>query len=179
MEVRHPSPPHIPEPLIRRAAGSVVGRYGLTTSDRLDIEQHLRAHLLQGWDGYDPTRSKPSTFADRLVSRALLTFIRDRTRRKRDPRRVVAYVGSGHYEPTTTRRDTELWVLRLDVRLAMDKLNDVDRRFAQHLMHFGTEEAARRVGLTERKARTARARIAESFRRSGLHQYVTSNGEDN
>ncbi len=179
MEVRHPSPPHIPEPLIRRAAGSVVGRYGLTTSDRLDIEQHLRAHLLQGWDGYDPTRSQPNTFADRLVSRALSTLIRNRTRRKRDPRRVVAHIGPGHYEPATSRRDVDLWVLHLDVRMAMEQLDGIDRRFAEHLMYYGTEEAARRVGLTERRARTARARIAESFRRSGIHRYVTGDWEVN
>lgn len=171
-------PVHLPEPLIRQVANNLVGRFSLTESDREDIEQFLRKRVVKAWPAYDPKRSQPNTFADRVIDAATASFIRDRTRMKRDPSRVQPLDGCG-YEPTTDRHDAHRLDLEMDVRIGLDGLDANDRAYALLLMDYGPVEAQRRSGLTKRKAESARKRIRQALIDGGLDRYVTNNWERN
>ena len=172
------TPVHLPEPLIRQVANDLVGRYGLTDTDREDIEQFLRKRVLKAWPSYDPTRSQPNTFADRVIDAAVSSYIRDRTRQKRDPSRVQPLEGCG-YEPATDRHDAHRLDLQMDVRIGLDGLDANDRAYALLLMDYGPVEAQRRAGLTKRKAESARKRIKQALIDGGLERYVTNNWDRN
>jgi hypothetical protein len=150
--------PYFPEPLIRQAANSIIGRYRLTRSDLPDIEQYIRLRIVQGWVRYDPKIAQANTFADRLVWAALATFIRDHTRGKRDHAHEV---------------------LRLDTKLALEQLEPDDLRYAEAIKDYGPYQAAKRVGLTRRKAESALRRIRSVFEAAGMRCYVQSDAERN
>jgi hypothetical protein len=171
--------PYFPEPLIRQAANSIIGRYRLTRSDLPDIEQYIRLRIVQGWVRYDPKIAQANTFADRLVWAALATFIRDHTRGKRDPRRVDGSLDSCSNEPSTTRHDHAHEVLRLDTKLALEQLEPDDLRYAEAIKDYGPYQAAKRVGLTRRKAESALRRIRSVFEAAGMRCYVQSDAERN
>ena len=175
----NPDEPYFPEPLIRQQAKRVVDAYHLSVTDLPDIEQYIRMRITQGWRGYDRQISQPNTFADRLVDAAASTYVRDRNRKKRDPKRESGRVEDLPNEPGTDRHDEERWVLSMDVKLVIEKLDPLDRRFAQAMMGQPPLAAAREVGITRRKAETALKRIRDIFAEAGLENYLGRDAEGN
>lgn len=172
--------PYFPEPLIRAASNSIVKRYGLSPSDRPDIEQYIRLRITQGWQSYDPAISKPNTFADRIVDRAAATFLRDRFREKRDPRREAGTVNAYEEQFGTDRHYEDRLTLEMDMRLALEPLSAGDRRYAQAIIDFGLPYAAKKIGLTKCEAKKALARITEALRNAGMGNYFADgDGGDN
>jgi RNA polymerase sigma factor (sigma-70 family) len=55
-----------------------VGQAGITESDVEDIEQDLRGALLAALPGFDPGKSKLSTFATRVIERRSVDILRHR-----------------------------------------------------------------------------------------------------
>lgn len=163
--------PYFPEPLIRQQAKRVIEAYRLPASDQPDIEQYIRMRITQGWQGYNQKVSQPNTFADRLVDAAASTFARDRTRKKRDPKRESGRVEDLTDEPGTNRHDEERWVLSMDVKLVIEKLDPLDRQFARAMMDQPPLAAAREVGITRRKAESALKRIRKIFVEAGMEDY--------
>lgn len=179
MIAAHADEPYFPEPLIRQAATRVIRAYRLSMSDLPDIEQHIRMRITQGWRRYSPQLSQPNTYADRLVKAATATYVRDRTRQKRDPRREAGSFADLSFEPATTEDDHERWVVAMDFNLVIEKLDPADRDFARAMMHAPPLAAARTVGLTRRKAESAIKRIRAVFVAEGLEDYFGGNGEAN
>ena len=163
--------PYFPEPLIRAASNSIVKRYGLSLSDRPDIEQYIRLRITQGWQSYDPAKSKPNTFADRIVDRAAATFLRDKYRDKRDPRREVGTVDNYEDQFATDRHYDDRLVIEMDVRLALEPLSAEDKRYAQAIIDYGLPYAAKKIGLNKCDANKALARITEALRKAGMDNY--------
>ena len=168
-----PDGPYYPEPLIRAASNSIVRRYGLSPSDRPDIEQYIRFRITQGWQSYDPKKSKPNTFADRIVSRAAATFLRDRSRAKRDPRREAGTIDNYQDQFATDRHYEDRLELEMDTRLALEPLSADDLRYAKAIMDYGLPYAAKKIGLTKRAAEKAVTRITEALRNAGMDNYFT------
>jgi DNA-directed RNA polymerase specialized sigma24 family protein len=52
--------------LIRHKARKLIGSYGFTSSDEEDLRQELTFHVIRNMKSYDPSRSSPRTFADRI-----------------------------------------------------------------------------------------------------------------
>ena len=172
--------PYYPEPLIRAASNSIVKRYGLSPSDRPDIEQYIRFRITQGWQSYDPTKSQPNTFADRIVSRAAATFLRDRYRDKRDPRREAGTVDDYQDQLGTDRHYDDRVILEMDMRLALESLTDEDRRYAKTIMDYGLPYAAKKIHLSKCDAKKCFARITEALRNAGMENYFADgDGGDN
>ena len=54
--------------LIRSKARQVVGKAGLTHSDRADVEQDLWLDLLERWPKFRSDRARTSTFINRVLN---------------------------------------------------------------------------------------------------------------
>src|SRR5208283_5417889 len=73
--------------VVRFKAGQLVGKAGLTKSDREDLEQELTLDLMRRAQKYDPKRAGRKTFAARIVERRAATILRGRLSPTRDVRR--------------------------------------------------------------------------------------------
>src|SRR5262249_1034887 len=72
--------------LIRRKARELVGRAGLTSQDREDLEQELLLRLLERLPAFDAERSAWTTFAALVIRRCAANLLRYRQAEKRDCR---------------------------------------------------------------------------------------------
>ena len=64
-------------------AGRLIGRAGFKPSDREDLEQDLKLHLVRRFDKFDPHVGHWNAFVVTVVSRYVLTLIVQRRRSKR------------------------------------------------------------------------------------------------
>lgn len=64
--------------LIRKKARQIVRRTGFSRSDLADIEQDLRAYLLEQLPRFDPSRGTLASFVVRLVETRIRLILRDR-----------------------------------------------------------------------------------------------------
>ena len=75
------------ETMIRKKARQLVHSPGFSLSDREDIEQDLRLHLLLKLPHFDPAKASRATFANRIIESKAKDLIRYRTADMRDPAR--------------------------------------------------------------------------------------------
>ena len=66
-----------------------MGRCGITTDDREDLEQEMTLDLLLRLEKYNPTKGKLSTFINLIVNRRAATILRSRSQMKRHYRTVA------------------------------------------------------------------------------------------
>ena len=69
--------------LIRSKARQVVGKAGLTHSDRADVEQDLWLDLLERWPKFRSDRACINTFINRVLNHKVALILRDRRTAKR------------------------------------------------------------------------------------------------
>ena len=72
--------------IIKFKAKQLVGRVGLTESDREDLEQEMILDLLQRLPKYNPDRAQRNTFIARVVEHKIATIIEARKAGLRDYR---------------------------------------------------------------------------------------------
>lgn len=70
--------------LIKNRAYHLCTRYGYTPCDRDDLEQDMALHLLAALPRYDPKKSNPQTYADRVIDKWTAATIRGRRAECRD-----------------------------------------------------------------------------------------------
>jgi len=171
--------PYIPEPLIRKTASDLIGWYRLTESDREEIEQFLRMRIVQAWPKFNPKRSQPQTYADRIIKSSVPSFIRDRTRMKRNPVRVQGTIEHCKYEPTTDRHHQDQIDLALDMSLHLSLFAPSDRQLAFLILDYGLEGAIRRTGMRPDQARAALRRMRQVWEECGMDAYFVEESENN
>src|SRR5690606_24311578 len=133
-----------------------------------DIEQDLRVHLLEKAELLVARTASQKTVIDVALRNAIHNFVAARTAKKRDDRRNVDLdtapeSARSKDDPGLVAADTSM-----DVRAAMESLDDELRPIALHLMRFTPTETQREFGLTRGKLRQHMKRIAEHFARCGL-----------
>ena len=69
--------------LIRSKARQVVGKAGLTHSDRADVEQDLWLDLLERWPKFRSDRASTNTFINRVLNHKVAMILRERRTAKR------------------------------------------------------------------------------------------------
>lgn len=166
--------------LIKHKAKQLVGRFGLTSSDRPDIEQDLALHLIEHMDQFDPRRSSQNTFVDRITHRRIISLLRQRFAQRRDYRRGVAIDAAtqdqedDRPEPVDRRRGRvdPPSDLSIDLDCVMESLEGDTRRMCGLLMHESIAETACQLGLTRAEARTRIARIRKLLTDAGLEVYM-------
>lgn len=179
--------------LVRCTARQLVGRAGLTASDREDIEQDLALDLLAHLPQYDPRRASAEAFTTHVVRNAVRTLLRRRCAERRDWRRCRAsldaetsaddgaFLGlcetllaeaflrrtgrSDESEPG--RRD-----LRIDVADAVADLPPALRRIAEGLSRGNPTDVSRAAGVGRDAVYRAIHEIRALFAAAGLLAYL-------
>ncbi len=166
--------------LIRLKAQRLIGRYGFTRSDQVDIEQTLALHLLEHADKFDPRRSSQHTFLNRIVNHMIISILRQRFAQRRDYRRSVALhdamveQGDDRLEPVDQRRvrDDAPSDLAIDLVHAIESLDGPTQHMCGLLMHKSIAETARQLGLTRGDARGRIAILRKLLTDTGLDVYM-------
>jgi RNA polymerase sigma factor (sigma-70 family) len=167
--------------LIRKKAARLVGRAGLTRSDREDLEQELALRLLQRWPAFRPDKGRRATFVRLVVDHAAADLVRRRRAKKRGPARLASL------DALARTRDDGLAELaralggtpgpegredlRIDVAGALARLPPDLRAAAEALMAWSFAEAARQLGLAPSTLRDRARRVREVFEQAGLQDY--------
>ncbi len=176
--------------LIKRKAAQLVGRAGLTATDRKDVEQDLALDLRRRMPRSDPKKGSLEAFVLRLVDNCVATILAARKAAIRDYRRCRQSLsesiedGEGgrveraqtldaeqYLRQTASRSDEELRDLRLDLAEAEKALPSELRELSERLRRETPTEIARATGVPRSTIYEAIARIRERFKRHGLDQY--------
>ncbi len=122
--------------LIRKKARQIVRRTGFSRSDLADIEQDLRAYLLEQLPRFDPSRGSLPSFVVRLVETRIRIILRDR----RLIWRAAGFTAVSFERLVVTRDGDEI---RGE---AVVSESDLDRRLSRH-ERSPEEEAALREAV--------------------------------
>jgi RNA polymerase sigma-70 factor (ECF subfamily) len=162
--------------LIRRKAGQLIGRAGLTRQDTADLEQELLLHLLERLPGIACHRTYPEALVLTVLYRAAANVLRSRRAAKRDYRRArplhpgdearAVRAGSGG------RGAEQLAELAGDVAAVLITLPPEERDLAERLTRQSLAEVARETGVARTTLYGAVRRLRVRFERAGLKDYL-------
>lgn len=177
--------------LISVKVHQIIGRYGLISSDREDLEQELTLAVLEAANAWDSTRGSRNTFDNRIVNRKVATIIRYRSRGCRDYHRGCLSLddavcnedgGSSSHgamltEDTDCRRggvdaSEERADRSMDVRSAVRSLEPDLHRLCDLLGKGTKADAAEAMGLSRTTIYKRCEAIRERFAQMGLADYV-------
>jgi len=180
--------------LIKHKAQRLIGRVGLTESDREDVEQELVLDLLNRLPDYDATRGLRSAFIGQVINHKVAQLIRDRRRKKRDCRCRACSLddpleqedGSTiPREETVSQDDYDLRLgkysrpaiertdLGIDVSRALSRIPANLRDLAVLLMLQTKRDAARGVGVHRSTLyKSGLRRLRNAFEDAGLRDYL-------
>ncbi len=150
--------------IIRRKAGRLVGRAGLQTQDRKDIEQQLILHILGQLKEFDPKEGTWPAFVQRLCQRFGSNLVRALQAAKRNGGPLAPLP-----EEFPARREEPSPDAALDLAEALAKLPEDLRQVAELLMTRTVRDTARVLGISPS---TVHARIRELRSRSELKKLI-------
>jgi DNA-directed RNA polymerase specialized sigma24 family protein len=174
--------------LIRHAALRLSKSSGFCSSDRPDLEQEFRLHLLRKALLYDSSRASPITFVNRIIANKAKSMQRAARARSRDCRRRVSLEESvcdddgvsvslaQTIDETAGRRHTgqrrrsegELTQLKLDIENVNKELPPAARDIAALISHVPIFAAGQVVGISRRQAAKHLATLRKCYEKHGL-----------
>jgi DNA-directed RNA polymerase specialized sigma24 family protein len=177
--------------LIRVKARQLVRRPGFSRSDQGSIENELFLRVLAKVKQYDPKRSSPNTFVDRIVNSAAAMLVREQNRHKRSPcgnvevfslemkiehstgssKPLWASISNADLQRRIGRAslsDAELYELVEGVASAIAGLPPELQQVCESLLERNRSETESELGLSRRRLDAAMARIREHFARAGF-----------
>jgi RNA polymerase sigma-70 factor (ECF subfamily) len=182
----------IAEKLIRRKAKELIGKAGFSRSDREDIEQELRLHVLQAIPQFDPQAGDWSAFLKTVIERTAAKLWQHSLAEMRHPDRSESLqqlvqgedgfltekantlLEDAHTRRlgTTARSDHDRVDLVHDVATVLAKLPDDLRNLGERLQHQSVGEIARETGMPRSTLRDALKRLRAVFEEAGLDEYL-------
>ena len=179
--------------IIKFKAKQLVGRVGLTDSDREDLEQEMILDLLQRLPKYNPDRAQRNTFIARVVEHKIATIIEARKAGLRDYRLCNCSLNEhledeegGSVERMETidqedylrltgklsRSTAELRDLSIDVRQAIEKLPPELRELCRRLDTDTVTEISRDTGIPRGTIYESIKKLRAIFEDAGLRDYL-------
>ncbi|MFB3893292.1 MAG: sigma-70 family RNA polymerase sigma factor [Phycisphaerae bacterium] len=179
--------------LIRFKASQMVGKAGLTKSDRRDLEQQLATDVLARLPKFDPAKAGFHTFVDRVVNHAVATILAHRGAAVRDYRRTgpslneeVALADGSRVQRiknvaeedpigmrTVERRtQRELAELKLDLMAATARLPERLRSLCEMLKSMDMPQIIRQSGRSKSSLYRDVAEIRGVFKDAGLEEHL-------
>lgn len=152
--------------LIRHKVTRILGRYGYSPSDRLDLEQELAMHVATHMGRYDKGRGTRGAFVDRMVTNKIASIIEHRVRLKRDPRRERPL--REDFEPARGDGAQAAEDLRMDMTEALSALEPGLQQLAELLKDQTVADVIRQTGLTRQEVRSRVLRIGRHLKQLGL-----------
>lgn len=167
------------EVTIHHKVDALIGRYGYLEQDREDLEQDLRLWVLERLDGFVPEKVQRTTFISRVVDQRIADLIRARRRACRDRRRESC-LRDNNDAPTNDLDQLPghaavrfaVLELRIDVRDALQHLNQRQQEICSLLVEHSQETVKKMLGLPRRAFDADVSTIRDSFGRAGLDGYV-------
>lgn len=182
---------------IRRKAKQLVGRAGLTNSDRDDLEQDLTVKLLEAFSKFDPDIADWKAFVKTVVERHAANLLREQRAEKRSASRQSSlHTIVDHDEfgiPTTlgdsftehehdartgadSRGDIDLLELREDVATVIASLPEDLREICDRLKHDGARQVARDLNMPQTTICRRIETIREHFEAAGFDFFSAATG---
>jgi len=179
--------------IIKFKAKQLVGRVGLTDSDREDLEQEMILDLLQRLPKYNPDRAQRNTFIARVVEHKIATIIEARKAGLRDYRLCNCSLNErledgegGSVERMETidqedylrltaglsRSTAELRDLSIDVRQAIEKLPPELRELCRRLGIDTVTELSRDTGVPRGTIYESLKKLRAILEVAGLKDYL-------
>ncbi len=179
--------------IIKFKARQLVGRVGLTESDREDLEQEMILDLLQRLPKYNPDRAQRNTFIARVVEHKIATIIEARKAGLRDYRLCNCSLNErledgegGSVERMETidqedylrltaglsRSTAELRDLSIDVRQAIEKLPPELRELCRRLGVDTITELSRDTGVPRGTIYESLKKLRAILEVAGLKDYL-------
>ena len=179
--------------IIKFKAKQLVGRVGLTDSDREDLEQEMILDLLQRLPKYNPDRAQRNTFIARVVEHKIATIIEARKAGLRDYRLCNCSLNEhledeecGSVERMETidqedylrltgklsRSTAELRDLSIDVRQAIEKLLPELRELCRRLGIDTVTELSRDTGVPRGTIYESLKKLRANLEAAGLKDYL-------
>jgi RNA polymerase sigma factor (sigma-70 family) len=177
--------PEIAE-LIRRKARRFIFKLDPTCFDCEDVEQYLRAMLLQRLRGFDPAQGKLAAFVTTVLTHACANLVRDQHAKRRWPRPAslqatvrAADGDAGTLAATVEDRQSPcqtqiLTDLRIDTHEALARLTPDDRDLVERLLSQTVAEIARELNEPRSTVQYRVRRLRQQFEKLGLSQYLPS-----
>ncbi len=155
-------------PTIRRVAevraAGVARVYGLSETERKDLEQDAVSHVWRNLDRYDASRSSLKTFVERIVANLVTSYLRHTCAWKRCPEFHNGVARSA-------LRWDDAANLRADVRRTLRTLPPQQLRICRLLMTYSAVEVSRRMGLPRCSLYRIMSEIRVTFTEAGLHHW--------
>lgn len=177
--------------LVKWKAAQLVGRAGLTESDRADVEQSLALEVVRRIRRFDPERGRFEATVRRIVENAVADILAARKAACRDYRRrgpslnemvrdengkrverSETFDSEEHLRRTGRRPASERRDLKLDLDDAMADLPPDLRRLCERLRNESPTEIARDMGIPRGTLYERMRKIREHFERRGLGEYL-------
>jgi len=180
--------------LIRTKARQLVGQYGLTLSDREDVEQDLKLDLLRRAPNFDGSRAGLRTFATRVIDHAVARMIEYRSAPMRDCRievlslqeTVVNSDGEDVRLEDLPHEDASLHqrgylscsmaddqFLEIALARALTRLTPEQRDLCRQLLASRTmSDIAKAKGISRPRLYEIRREIQRVFEEEGLREYL-------
>jgi DNA-directed RNA polymerase specialized sigma24 family protein len=185
---------------IRAKARLLVGKAGIKTSDRPDIEQELALALVERHSRFDPARGHWNAFVATVVERQAIKLLEARHTQKRlagcraaslnvsvtgpdggrvEVSQLVAPKHASAISRNYSRPALDAFDLSSDIATVLAKLPWPVRQVCFRLQHEPMTEVARRLGRsrTALYRRVEQARLA--FEHAGLRDFLRSGGQAN
>ncbi len=178
---------------IRKKARHMVGKAGLTRSDRPDIEQELSLALYQRLHRFDPAIAPWHAFVATVISRFAASLLAARHARKRRGGCVAASLNAhsvgenGHWSDLTqiveprhvsaatahyTRNPFELALLRMDLSAVTKRLPFDLKHLCFRLQHESVSEVSRRIGCSRSALYRRLRKLRQIFAAAGLDDFL-------
>jgi RNA polymerase sigma factor (sigma-70 family) len=134
---------------------------GVPSSDREDLAQEARIAVWTAFRcHYNPSRSKPGTFASKVVANRMASLLRATHRRLK-----TVPVEAPHLADIDGILALEL---KMDVTTIVASLPEADRRLAEYLADHSPSEASRAFGIARSTVYARMRRIGKAFEAHGF-----------
>ncbi len=181
--------------IIRRKALQLIGRAGVSTDDREDIEGDLTLHVLEQLDKFDPTRGRLGAFVTRVVEHKAEDILDARCTARRDYRLDVCSLsdtvqtadGEEVAIEDIAREDAvrsqhsvgelsleEEVARKVDLERLLAHLPPEQQDLCRRLMSATISEVAAALGVPRTTLYGPLARLRAIFEEAGLREYLQS-----
>ena len=181
--------------IIRRKALQLIGRAGVSTDDREDIEGDLTLHVLEQLAKFDPTRGRLGAFVTRVVEHKAEDILDARCTARRDYRLDVCSLSDtvqtangeevsiediAHEDAVRSQHSVgelsleEQVARKVDLERLLAHLPAEQQDLCRRLMSATISEVAAALGVPRTTLYGPLARLRAIFEEAGLREYLQS-----
>jgi len=179
--------------IIRRKALQLIGRAGVSTDDREDIEGDLTLHVLEQLAKFDPTRGRLGAFVTRVVEHKAEDILDARCTARRDYRLDVCSLSDtvqtangeevsiediAHEDAVRSQHSVgelsleEQVARKVDLERLLAHLPAEQQDLCRRLMSATVSEVAAALGVPRTTLYGPLARLRAIFEEAGLREYL-------